>query len=73
MMTNIAESDSADGRGFFPSSQAHALPFYERFGFEACSDELVETGIPHREMRAEIGGTKGWDHCPAGWTRQFWQ
>ena len=30
--------------------QTHAIPFYERFGYEARGEEFVEAGIPHREM-----------------------
>ena len=32
-------------------SQTQALGFYEKFGFEACSEEFLEEGVPHVEMR----------------------
>ena len=32
------------------SAQAHLRKFYERFGFEAVSDDYLEDGIPHVEM-----------------------
>lgn len=36
------------------SAQAHAIPFYERFGFAAYGDEYLDCGIPHRMMRLEL-------------------
>ncbi len=44
----------AEAQGLSPlilSAQVHALPFYERLGFTVSSDEYMEAGIPHREMR----------------------
>ncbi|WP_284041408.1 GNAT family N-acetyltransferase [Vreelandella olivaria] len=32
------------------SAQVHALPFYERLGFEAHGKVFMDAGIPHREM-----------------------
>ena len=55
MMADLAASGEAGGREFFLSSQSYAVPFYERLGFEVCSDEFMEAGIPHRDMRAETG------------------
>ena len=43
----------ARGRPFFLSSQAQAIPFYERLGFAVCSEEYFEAGIAHRDMWAE--------------------
>lgn len=31
-------------------SQAHAVGFYEAFGFEVTGPEYFDAGIPHREM-----------------------
>jgi predicted GNAT family N-acyltransferase len=31
-------------------AQLHAIPFYERHGFEQIGDEFMEAGIPHMEM-----------------------
>lgn len=39
-------------------AQTHALPFYEKLGYEAYSDEFDDCGIPHlrmRKARNEIG------------------
>lgn len=35
-------------------AQTHAIPFYQRFGFEPYGDEFIECGIPHRMMRLEL-------------------
>lgn len=31
-------------------SQTHAIPFYTKLGFEICSDEYMDAGIPHKDM-----------------------
>ena len=54
MMDDLARSPDADSRHFFLSSQVQAVPFYEKLGFSIVSDEYMEAGIPHRDMRAEI-------------------
>ncbi len=36
-------------------AQTHAIPFYEKHGFVAFGDEYDECGIPHRNMRLELG------------------
>jgi len=36
------------------SSQVHAIPFYERFGFVAEGPEYDDAGIPHRTMRLSL-------------------
>lgn len=36
------------------SSQVHAIPFYERFGFVAEGAEYDDAGIPHRTMRLSL-------------------
>lgn len=55
LMDDLAGEAQAQGRYFFLSSQAQAVPFYERLGFVVCSDEYFEAGIAHRDMRAESG------------------
>jgi predicted GNAT family N-acyltransferase len=35
-------------------AQSHAIPFYQRAGFEAYGEEFDECGILHRHMRIEI-------------------
>lgn len=32
------------------SSQVHAIPFYEKLGFQVCSEEYLDANIPHRDM-----------------------
>ncbi len=32
------------------SSQVHAIPFYEKLGFEECSEEYMDANIPHKDM-----------------------
>lgn len=36
------------------SSQTHAIPFYERFGFVAEGAEYLDANIPHRMMRRPL-------------------
>ena len=31
-------------------AQTYAISFYKQFGFEVCSDEFLEDGIPHVKM-----------------------
>lgn len=32
------------------SAQVHAIPFYQRAGFQICSETYLDAGIPHRDM-----------------------
>ncbi|MCM3571203.1 GNAT family N-acetyltransferase [Neobacillus mesonae] len=32
------------------NAQTHAIPFYEKIGFEVVSDEFLDAGIPHKTM-----------------------
>ena len=36
------------------SAQNHAISFYEGAGFIVCSEEYMDAGIPHRDMRLEL-------------------
>jgi predicted GNAT family N-acyltransferase len=56
LMADLADDARAAGRHFFLSSQSQAIPFYERLGFAVCSEEYLDAEIPHRDMRAEVGG-----------------
>jgi predicted GNAT family N-acyltransferase len=38
-------------------AQTHAIPFYQRFGFEVSSDEFMDAGIPHKQMRLNFSET----------------
>jgi predicted GNAT family N-acyltransferase len=40
-------------------AQTHAIPFYEKFGFEAYGDEFFECEIAHRMMRIELAPPAG--------------
>ena len=35
-------------------SRETAVPFYERLGYEICSEPFTEIGLPHREMRKAL-------------------
>ena len=39
-------------------AQVHAIPFYEKFGFETYGDEFDECGIMHRMMRRALQPTE---------------
>lgn len=36
------------------SAQTRAIGFYERAGFALCSDEYLDAGIPHRDMKLSL-------------------
>ncbi|MET4068534.1 putative GNAT family N-acyltransferase [Bradyrhizobium sp. S3.2.6] len=38
-------------RNFLLDAQAHALQFYADLGYEACGEEFMDAGIPHRHMK----------------------
>lgn len=35
-------------------AQVHAIPFYEKLGYEVASDEFDDAGIPHKYMIREL-------------------
>ena len=35
-------------------AQTHAIGFYEREGFNICSEEFLEDGIPHKSMELKF-------------------
>ena len=35
-------------------AQVSAIPFYSKLGFEICSDEFMDAGIPHRTMKKSL-------------------
>ncbi|MEM7291315.1 MAG: GNAT family N-acetyltransferase [Pseudomonadota bacterium] len=51
MMEDLAQQSDANTKYFFLSSQVSAISFYERLGFEICSDEYLDAGIQHRDMK----------------------
>ncbi|RLQ97155.1 GNAT family N-acetyltransferase [Falsibacillus albus] len=36
------------------NAQTHAIPFYERLGYEVISEEFLDAGIPHKSMQKQI-------------------
>ena len=54
MMEELASRPDAKNKRFFLSSQVRAVPFYERLGFEICSDEYLDAGIQHRDMQRMV-------------------
>lgn len=47
------------GHGFAVlSAQTHAIPFYRRHGYEIVSDEYLDAGIPHVDMRCDLAGSR---------------
>lgn len=36
------------------NAQIHAIPFYERFGFNAHGEPFLDAGIPHRRMTRRL-------------------
>jgi predicted GNAT family N-acyltransferase len=47
----IAEACKRGDRQVMLNAQAHAEPFYERYGFRRESEVFMEAGIPHIAMR----------------------
>jgi predicted GNAT family N-acyltransferase len=51
----IAAIEGSPGLSHVPNflldAQTHALQFYTRLGYEACGEEFMDAGIPHRHMR----------------------
>ena len=37
------------------SAQAHAVPFYEKIGYHAITEEYLEQNIPHKMMKKDLG------------------
>jgi len=52
IMNDLENSDHGGGnRRHVLSSQVDAIAFYERLGFEVCSDIYLDAGIEHRDMQ----------------------
>lgn len=41
-------------RSIYIEAQCYAIGFYEREGFQVCSESFLEDGIPHVQMRLDI-------------------
>ena len=50
----VARARARGDREVVLSAQVHAVPFYERHGFEAFGEIYQEAGIPHRDMRRRL-------------------
>ena len=52
MAIKVAGSKGADVVEI--DAQSYATGFYEKVGFEVCSDEFLIDGIKHKKMRVEV-------------------
>lgn len=53
IMLKILEDlhENQDVRAAKLCSQTHAIPFYEKLGFVVCSEEYMDAGLLHRDMK----------------------
>lgn len=51
MDTIEAEGKNQGYHGFKLNSQTQAIGFYRKLGYEVCSDEFLDAGIPHVTMK----------------------
>ena len=55
LMGTLRERGQALGlRELRLNAQSPVVPFYRGLGFETCSEEFLEAGIPHRAMRCSL-------------------
>ncbi len=50
----IQQAKKQNCRTLYCHAQTSALDFYQRHGFNTCSDEFDDAGIPHREMIIQL-------------------
>lgn len=53
----LGMEDYAKAKGytsFFLNAQEQAIGFYEKLGYEVCSESFMDAGIPHRSMKKTI-------------------
>lgn len=43
-----------DPEQIYIEARCYAVGFYEREGFQVCSEEFLEDGIPHVQMRLKF-------------------
>ncbi|MBR1456106.1 MAG: GNAT family N-acetyltransferase [Oscillospiraceae bacterium] len=43
-------------REIYVEAQSYATGYYEREGFRICSEEFLDDGIPHKQMRLRLDG-----------------
>lgn len=46
--------DAGDNQQIILEAQVYAIGFYQKLGFEVCSEEFLEDGIPHVKMRKAL-------------------
>ncbi len=51
LQDSLAAAEAMGAKEMFLEAQTYAIGFYERVGFAVCSDEFLEDGIPHVQMR----------------------
>ena len=44
-------SEKMNPKSIYIEAQCYAVGYYEKVGFEVCSDEFLEDGIPHVQMK----------------------
>jgi len=49
-----AVKEHTDKKEIYIEAQSYAVGFYEREGFACCSEEFLEDGIPHIQMRLKL-------------------
>lgn len=54
MRAAIDAAHQAGHREVVLDAQVHALPFYQKLGFEVFGPEFLDAGIPHRSMRLSL-------------------
>ena len=52
-----AARERLDAREIYVESQKHAEGFYAKAGFEVTSEDFIEAGIPHVQMRLMVSKT----------------
>jgi len=63
MMAGITiAKEKMNGKSIYIEAQVYAIPFYEQFSFEVCSDEFLEDGIPHVKMILDLEDIIGMIH-----------
>jgi predicted GNAT family N-acyltransferase len=46
--------ESSDAEIAILGAQSYIIKFYEYLEFSVCSDEYIDAGIPHKNMRLEL-------------------
>lgn len=51
----VVEAQAMEGvKGLYIEAQTYAIGFYEKEGFKVCSEEFIEDGFPHVQMRRQL-------------------